>query len=269
MAIRFKTTKIAGRAQGDPALYEILRDIGISGEELADGVNAADARLVAVEAILADGDKGDLTVSGTGTVWTIDPLAVTYPKIQQVTATSRLLGRASAGAGVIEEIALGTGLTLAGTTLNAAVTAAFPTGGIVMWGTTTAPTGFVLCDGTAISRTTYSDLFTVIGTTYGAGNGTTTFNVPDMRQRFPLGKAAAGTGSTLAGTGGAIDHLHSVDIASFDSGADFPAGILAAAPGGVNVGVSDTPHIHDVNPPSTNTSTNNPPFLALNFIIKT
>lgn len=66
-----------------------------------------------------DGDKGDITVSGGGLVWTIDPDVVTYAKIQNVT-TARLLGRASGGAGDIEEITLGTNLSFSGTTLNAA-----------------------------------------------------------------------------------------------------------------------------------------------------
>jgi microcystin-dependent protein len=53
-----------------------------------------------------------------------------------------------------------------------------------------APTGFLLCDGSAVSRTTYADLFTLISTTYGAGDGSTTFNVPDLKGRFPLGYAS-------------------------------------------------------------------------------
>lgn len=83
-----------------------------------------------------------------------------------------------------------------------------PSGAILMYGAAAAPTGWLLCDGTPVSRTTYAALFTAISTTYGAGDGSTTFNLPDLRQRFPLGKAASGTGNTLGGTGGAIDHTH-------------------------------------------------------------
>src|SRR5690606_2898960 len=85
-----------------------------------------------------------------------------------------------------------------------------PTGAIVAYGGTDAPTGWLFCHGQEVSRTTYARLFAVIGTTYGAGDGSTTFNLPDLRQRFPLGKAASGTGSTLGATGGRIDHTHNV-----------------------------------------------------------
>ena len=83
-----------------------------------------------------------------------------------------------------------------------------PAGIVKAFAGTTAPRGHILCDGGAISRTAYPSLFTAIGTTYGAGNGSTTFNVPNLSGRFPLGKATTGTGSTLAATGGAIDHNH-------------------------------------------------------------
>src|SRR5512138_1436909 len=76
-----------------------------------------------------------------------------------------------------------------------------PAGAIFMWGGAVAAPGFLLCDGTAISRAAYADLFAAIGTTYGVGDGFSTFNLPDLRQRFPLGLAASGTGATLGGTG--------------------------------------------------------------------
>lgn len=77
------------------------------GRSLVDDVDAAAARttlgLTGI-ATQADGDKGDISVSGSGATWTIDNTAVTYAKIQNVSATDRLLGRSTAGAGVIEEI---------------------------------------------------------------------------------------------------------------------------------------------------------------------
>lgn len=69
---------------------------------------------------LSDGDKGDVVVSGGGTVWVLDANVVTYAKLQDVTAESRLLGRGQgSGAGDPQEISLGTGLSMSGTTLSA------------------------------------------------------------------------------------------------------------------------------------------------------
>ena len=74
-------------------------------------------------------------------------------------------------------------------------------GAIKPWGKATAPAGYVLCDGSAISRTDYADLFGVISTTYGVGNGSTTFNVPQLQGKLPQGYD--GNTYNLAGTGGA------------------------------------------------------------------
>ena len=62
-----------------------------------------------------------------------------------------------------------------------------PTGMIAPFAMSTAPTGWLECDGSAISRATYSDLFTALGTTHGVGDGSTTFNVPDLRGEFIRG----------------------------------------------------------------------------------
>lgn len=79
------------------------------------------------------------------------------------------------------------------------------TGIILPYGGSSAPTGWLLCDGSTVSRTTYSGLFAIVGTTYGAGDGSTTFTLPDMRGRVPVGKNS-GTFSSLGATGGAETH---------------------------------------------------------------
>ena len=81
---------------------------------------------------------------------------------------------------------------------------------MMIWPDTTAPNGWLLCDGSAVSRTTYADLFAKIGTRYGAGNGSTTFNVPDMRLCFPLGVGTVGGETVTLGTRDAngVSHKH-------------------------------------------------------------
>lgn len=74
-----------------------------------------------------------------------------------------------------------------GSSITSASSPLVPSGVIWSYGGSSAPTGFLLCDGSAVSRVTYSDLFATIGTVYGAGNGSTTFNLPDLRGRTPIG----------------------------------------------------------------------------------
>jgi phage-related tail fiber protein len=72
-----------------------------------------------------------------------------------------------------------------GTTFE--VTGGIPAGAVQSFAMNTAPTGWLDCDGSAVSRTTYSTLYTAIGTTFGVGDGSTTFNVPDLRGEFIRG----------------------------------------------------------------------------------
>lgn len=62
-----------------------------------------------------------------------------------------------------------------------------PAGTVIFYAASTAPSGFLKANGAAVSRTTYASLFAAIGTTFGAGDGSTTFNVPDLRGEFPRG----------------------------------------------------------------------------------
>ena len=137
------------------------------------------------------------------------------------------------------------------------------TGIIVPFGGASAPTGFLLCDGSAVSRTTYATLFGIIGTAYGVGNGSSTFNLPDLRQRFPLGKAASGTGDTLGATGGAINgsHTHTTPAHThtLPQGTQFNTGDLPCVVGsGTDSGGNGTSGSADVTPP----------YQVVNYIIK-
>jgi len=78
-------------------------------------------------------------------------------------------------------------------TINIVVPDALPTGSYIQFAGSQAPDGFLVCNGGEISRTTYSALFAVIGTTYGSGDGSTTFNLPDLTDRFLQGSTTSGT----------------------------------------------------------------------------
>jgi len=75
-----------------------------------------------------------------------------------------------------------------------------PTATIVPWSDSTVPSGFLECNGAAVSRGTYADLFAIVGTTYGSGDGSTTFNVPNLDDNVPIGRSG---NKNLASTGGA------------------------------------------------------------------
>ena len=106
-----------------------------------------------------------------------------------------------------------------------------PAGTIHDFAGTTTPTGFLTCDGSAVSRTTYASLFTAIGTTWGTGNGSTTFNVPDLRRYTTIGSAGtqvSGPGTSVGNTGGTEthtlitselpSHLHAIQFPIYQTG---------------------------------------------------
>ena len=151
-----------------------------------------------------------------------------------------------------------------------------PTGAITMYGGASAPGGYLLCDGAAYSRSIYSALFTAIGTAYGVGDGSTTFNVPDMRGMFPRGVTGASANDPDASSrtsingGNSGNNVGSVQSSAF--GSHYHTSSCTNGPGlsapqipGYNQGTS----IANV---STNTVGGNetrPINIYLNFIIKT
>lgn len=107
--------------------------------------------------------------------------------------------------------------------------AGMPTGTIIMWGGvgSSPPSGWLRCDGSAVSRTTYAALFAAIGTGYGAGNGSTTFALPQLSGRFPFGEF--GASYPRGGAGGATTHQHTLSdagIAAIIPAAVYPRQIV-------------------------------------------
>ena len=105
-------------------------------------------------------------------------------------------------------------LTIGGVALTAA---SLPAGAITIYAGSSAPTGYLMCDGSNVSRTTYATLFSAISTTYGSGDGSSTFGIPDIRGRVVAGKESSSTlltsavngdinGGTLGDTGGSQSH---------------------------------------------------------------
>lgn len=90
-----------------------------------------------------------------------------------------------------------------------------PAGTIHLFAGATAPTGFLLCQGQTVSRNTYPRLFSAISTNYGAGDGSTTFGIPDMQGRVAVGRSTAGTFSALNNRGG-VD-VHTLSVAEMPS----------------------------------------------------
>jgi microcystin-dependent protein len=145
-----------------------------------------------------------------------------------------------------------------------------PPGAITMYSAGVAPAGWLLCDGSAVSRSAYGTLFSLIGTTYGVGNGTTTFNLPNLKGRIPVGFDTTQTEfNTLGETGG--EKTHTLTTAEMPSHVHTQSGhftytIVDSGAGPNNVGAQQT-----VNTGATGgdgAHNNLQPYIALNYIIK-
>ena len=153
---------------------------------------------------------------------------------------------------------------------------ALPPGLVQPFAGSSVPIGYLMCDGSAIQRAQYAGLFTAIGTTYGSGDGSTTFNLPDLRGRFPLssGHGAGLSARSLGNTGGEetssalIAHTHDLDPTDGNSVMAVPSGGDRGGAMG-NGGAYSMQHQTIGSSGSGDSFSLMPPFLALNFVIKT
>ena len=158
---------------------------------------------------------------------------------------------------------------ITGTTIKTGTGAQFPVpvaplipaGSIIGWTTTSAPDGWLLCNGAAISRTKYAALFALIGTTYGTGDGSTTFNVPDLQDRMMAGRGANNT----------CGHAGARLAANRVSTTDSTTPSLTTGTIEVSVGAKDAGGVTVINSvtSSAHTHTLTQPVLVCNYIIKT
>jgi microcystin-dependent protein len=178
----------------------------------------------------------------------------------------------------------GTSTTQLATTAFATAAISPFTGSMLMWPTASPPAGFLLCNGQTASRATYAALFAIVGTLFGAGDGSTTFTLPDYRDRMPIGAGGSYLANSAGGSKDATlpshthtasvsdpSHLHSVTgtssspIGSYvDSGGNmgnFQTSNTNSAFTGISVAIASAG--------SSATNANLPPYLGIFFIIKT
>lgn len=268
---------------------------------VVDGLNELDAALL--DASLSGAVPGQaghagkyLTTNGSTLTWDaldgseLPESSVALSKIANGTA-NRLVGYGAAGAA--GEVVVGSGLSLSAGTLGVTLVGV-PTGVVAPFAGAVAPSGWMLCDGAAVSRTTYAGLFAALGTVYGVGDGSTTFNVPDMRGRAVFGVDSMGgsaasrvtsavsgiAGATLGASGGSQAlhaHTHTVTDPGHVHGMVRDASGYAGGGGGAPVnGVANGAALNtgsavtgiSVASTGTGASQNMPPAMMMNYIVK-
>lgn len=272
---------------GQPAPGQVtadsLVDYSISGQILANTLGRISALTVSPRVIIES--YANTQNSSTTAALEVKGSSVSNVSIGFTTGTnSSIIKQVASNAGISIESTNGNlapirsnvflQATITGSTSGQSVAPLIPAGVITAWAGTSAPDGWLICEGTAISRSVYAALFNICSTTFGAGDGFSTFNIPDIRGRSIYGTSSnisrgststaisasfsitSGSGSTGAGGG----HTHSTTTASVNSTSDKDVAATVTVLTGISA-ASD--HTH------TASSSITAPGISLNYIIKT
>lgn len=230
----------------------------------AQHVNGPDSACIQIETILGSGP----TIKGT-----VADLATRLAVLLDTDGTLLLSG--------FKGLTIDRGL-LASSSTAMAVMNHTPIGIISPYGGASAPTNWLLCDGSAVNRTTYAKLFTAISTAYGTGDGSTTFNLPDLRGRTPIGVDGAANritsastnganADTLGGVGGAETHTLTTAQLPVTSLGNILTRITDGAGANVAAAQSQTDSVgnepHTISFGSGNAHSNTQPWQTVNYII--
>jgi len=268
-------------SRGEEGTIAVAHDEGTTVRHMITGRDLQDAQnhIESTENVHGIGDTSFLaTLNATQTLIN---KTLNSPRINEATilsATSTELNKLAGSTFTAAELNYVTGVTAAiQTQINnviASLSSAVPTGTLSMFAGSSAPTGYLICDGSEVSRTTYSALWDVLraGTSsspYGDGNGTTTFRLPDLRGRAPIG-VGTGTGLTARNRGATTGtETHTLTTAQMPvhnhSSLIFGSGSGTSGLGGTTIANTQT---FTGNAGGGEAHPNMQPSLAVNFIIK-
>ena len=274
------TQTLTNKTLTTPKINENVTLTATSTElNVLDGITASTAELNIMDGVLASTAELNYVDGVTSSIQTqIDAKA---PSVSPTfTGTVVLPSTTSVGTITSTELSYVDGVTSSIQTqlnaLSAAITVAVPAGVIVPYAgaDNVIPTGYFLCDGQAISRTTYATLFGVISTTYGVGDNSTTFNVPNLKGKVPVGLDSSQTEFDARGETGGVkevtlttaqipNHTHDGQVV-FDTPTTFSGSTGVQA-----TGIGDyQPTTGGVSGTSGGAHTNLQPYIVVNYIIK-